>query len=106
MSTTITHKTKAWITSHSDIGPQELAHAKVAEELNYTSHMGMVKQGWTVVGDAEITIMLVDQDTLVQNKVQALREELKTVRAEAQLKETKLESQIQNLLAISYEVPA
>jgi hypothetical protein len=101
MSRTLSGKTKAWITQHSTIGPKDLLDEKVIGALAYHSD-DMSKYGWTLVGEAEITLHIADEKTLVDNKVAALREELKNVRAEAQAKATRLESQINDLLALTY----
>lgn len=99
---TVTTKTKAWITPHSSVSPQDLMAGKRLEDLIFHNN-SMTVAGWTFAGDAEITVAIVDEKSLVENKVAALREEAKTIRAEATAKVTKIESQIQNLLAISFD---
>jgi len=97
---TVTVETKAWITGYSSLTPADLENGRVAG-LIYTD-ADMKSDGWTLVGTATITVSLVDKDTLIQNKVAALREEAKAIRADATEKVTRIEGQIQNLLAISY----
>jgi hypothetical protein len=101
---TISGKTTAWITPYCDIGPDQIE--KPDERIGTTSFVysdeDMTSQGWTVAGKAEITVTLVDRDTLVSNKVDSLRKELTKVRADAQVRANELEGQIQKLLAISY----
>lgn len=98
----ITGKTKAWITDCSSVSPADLSDPACVGRLTYTVH-DMKSAGWTFVGEAEITIDVVDKNTLIDNKVAALKEELKTVRAEAHMKSMRLEEKIQNLLALSFD---
>ncbi len=63
----------------------------------------MTASGWTFAGEAEITLQLVDHKALVENKVEALKAEVKSIKAEATMKVTQIERQIQTLLAITYE---
>jgi hypothetical protein len=100
--TTVTTKVKAWIGPHSSVSPADLIAGKRIEDL-YFSGLNMTSAGWTTVGEAEITVHLVDEKAMVENKVEALREEAKAIRAEAHMKCTIIEEQIQNLLAITYE---
>jgi hypothetical protein len=102
---TVTGKAKAWIAKHSFIGPQDLVKPDFnPAKLFFTAPIvDMTDQGWTLAGEAEITVNLVDEQTLIDNKVSALREELKTVRAEAHKKSVEIEDMISQLLAITYE---
>lgn len=104
---TITATVGAWLTSSEYVGPDDLNKTPehVINVLSFVAH-DMTKRGWTRVGDAEITITLVDEKTLISNKVGALRNELQAVRAEAQLRANDLESKIQKLLAIEYTAEA
>lgn len=98
---TVTTKTKAWLTKYSATTPQQLAAGKT-DGLIY-SDADMTSEGWSVVGEAEITVTLFSHDQLIANKVDALRAEAKSVRAAATARVTQIESQIQNLLAISFD---
>jgi hypothetical protein len=62
-----------------------------------------VPSDWTLIGDAEITVHVADRKTILANKVEALKEEAKSIRSEAHKKCVEIEEQIQNLLAITYE---
>jgi hypothetical protein len=99
---TVTEKTRAWITPHSSISPQELLNGERIEALALSS-ANMESCGWTLVGDAELTVHLLDERKMVDNKVEALREEAKAIRAEATAKCAHIEGQIQNLLALSFD---
>jgi hypothetical protein len=99
---TVTTKTKAWVTPYSGLSPDDLAHGRIGG-LTYHDCTSGVPDGWTLAGEAEITVHLVDTKTLIANKVEALRQEAKAVRAEATAKCTRIEGQIQNLLALSFD---
>ena len=102
---TITATTKAWLAQHS--GPDDLngTPEKAVDALYYYGK-DMTKSGWTYAGVATITVELVDGQTLVDNKISSLREELKAARVEASMKEADIELKIQNLLAIEYVAEA
>jgi hypothetical protein len=102
---TITGKTKVWL---SDIwGPQDLQGNgregdRVVGRPMY-SDTDLSKSGFTYVGEAEITLHILDDDKIVANKIDALKAEKQNVIAEAQLKANKIEERIQSLLAITYK---
>lgn len=60
------------------------------------------KDGYTIIGEAEITINVFDKKQIVKNKVAALRIEVSKIRADSQMAVTRIESQINDLLAIGY----
>lgn len=100
---TVTGTTKVWLTEHAlNIGPKELADPRVVSRLSY-SDSEMKSWGWTLIGTAEITLHLVGDREIVENRVDSLRAEQKKVVADAQKKSTEIERQIQTLLAIAYE---
>jgi hypothetical protein len=101
---TVSMKTKAWISSSSTLSPKDLLEGRSLDRLHFTSY-DMLKSGWTFAGDAELTVTVPDEKTLIENKVEALRQEAKSIRAEATAQVTRIEGQIQNLLAISYDAP-
>lgn len=96
---TVTAKTKAWLTEYSTLSPKDLLDGCISGVAYHVADMKSA--GWTLIGDAEITIALIDEKEMVDNKVAALREEVKAIRAEATAKATRIESQIQSLLAIT-----
>lgn len=97
---TITGTVKAWASEYSDFNPRAIDKATTAM-LNFTNG-DMAKHGYTLVGTAEVTVKLMDHDTLIGNKVEALRTEAANIRAEATMKCTRIEEQINQLLAIEY----
>ena len=100
---TVTGKTKAWITQYTD--PERLkGNDEAVVGAIHISPADMKSSGWTCVGEATVTIELVDENTLVANKVESLKKELQTVRAEAQRQVNDLEDKLQKLLAITCDV--
>lgn len=105
---TITATLTAYATEYCSLTPQDYAEKAgqaIAERLSF-ARFGAVPKGWSVVGTAEVTITLPDADTLIANKVEALRAEKGKVMAEAGAAVTRIERQIQQLLAITHEVAA
>lgn len=100
---TITGTTKVWMSKYCSVTPQELeAGTADVEDFFYTSS-DMNDSGYTYIGDAKLTVTTFEPKTIIANKVEALKEEAKAIRAEAHMKCTQIEEQIQNLLAITYE---
>lgn len=95
----VTTTIKAWITEYNHVTPDELKTPEGVATLNFSRH-DMTMSGWTFVGDATITVDILETRALVDNKVAALREQAASIRAEATAKVTKIEGQIQQLLCI------
>lgn len=104
MSAPITGTVKVWLTN-DHYGPDDIKRdgSKCIGKLGYFNG-DMTLSGWTQIGEADITLRLVSDDAMVANKVSALREEIKSVRAEAEATVTRLEGRVQQLLAITNEV--
>ena len=92
---------KAYLTSYHDI-----------TEVANCSHMPMIchgdsgyfeKQGYTLIGTAEVTIELHTEDQIMAAKLEALQAQLQTVRAENQQRENAILDEISKLTAISYD---
>ena len=96
---TITATVTAWLTQHYTPKDLDCAPERAVEVLVY-SPQEMTSCGWSRAGTATITVEL--SDDLIDNKLEALREELKMARAEAQMKQQRIEQQISNLLALEY----
>jgi len=94
--------TIAWLRSISRMTPEHVLTAtgdQLVEEVMFTQ-LDMAKNGYTKVGVATIEFDLIDRNTMIDNKIVSLREELKGVKAEAHVKVQKLEDQLNSLLAI------
>ena len=101
---TVQGKTFVWITQHSCIGPNELKSCdddQLVRGLNYSTH-DMSSAGWVKVGEAEVTITLFGLDDIVHGQVDALKAMKKDVIAKAEAEATRIEGEIQKLLAITY----
>ena len=70
----------------------------------HVSNADMSEYGYSYVGTAEVTITLNDPDTIVGDKVKSLRAEATKVQADAQAAVTRIQRQINELLAITNEV--
>lgn len=103
MSREITTTSKAWITNYSDIGPHNIME-QPANRFAFTDpNSDMKSAGWTEIGEATITIKVTfNEEQMVANKVATLRAQVSKLRAEAEFEATRLEDQIQKLLAITY----
>lgn len=100
MNTTITGKLYAYISKTS--GPENLERDGVnALILFSSSHMGAY--GYVLVGEADVTVSVPEPKVLIEQKIAALEQENTAILADAQAKSTEIRSQIQKLLAISYE---
>lgn len=80
----------------------DVAYIRIKEDGDYST---WTEDGYTIIGEAEITLHVVSKEELVANKVSALRQEVKKTTAEATRKVTQLEGQINDLLAIGFSAP-
>ncbi len=88
----------------SSYGPKDLEgdDRRVFDLLSFTAS-DMSGYGYAVVGTAEIVVTLNDTDTIIGDKITALRAEKKQVQADATKRCTEIERQVQQLLAITME---
>jgi hypothetical protein len=61
------------------------------------------KQGYPLVGTAEVTVTLHSSDEIVQNQITALQTQLQDARAQAHLAEQAILERISKLQALTYE---
>jgi hypothetical protein len=100
---TVTNKLKAWITPYSMIGFDDFKNPsdEMVKSLTFTSESSeMEKSGWTFAGDAVVTVQLISSNDILNNKISALKAEAANIRAEATMKCTRIEDQINQLLCI------
>src|SRR6185312_1414568 len=96
-------KTKAWFSSDHR-GPEDLDKGDEHAISSMSFHpRDMTMVGWSLLGEAEITVRVGDTKTLVENKVASIRAQMKKDAADAQLRQTMYEQKIQNLLALTFE---
>ncbi len=102
MSRTFETTTKVWLTPYSRLGPEDLSDIDSLDGLTLADQ-DMSSSGWALVGSAAVTVTVTtNTEKLVAAKVDALRQEAKSIRTEAEVKALRLEDQIQKLLAITY----
>ena len=104
---TITAKTTAYLTEYSELGPDDLRTDPegFVQGASFSKH-DMAKAGWTRIGEATVTIEIIDEDELIAAKVDALRGELNSVTAKAYMEAARIESKINKLLALTNCVEA
>lgn len=101
----IVFDTKVWATEHCHLSPVQMQTPDGAAQL-VLSRNDMTIQGWTQVGAATVTAELFDTSSMVDNKVAALRKQATKIRADATAQCTRIEGQINQLLAIENSVGA
>jgi hypothetical protein len=95
----------AYLSPYSHISPEQLATPGAISSMVFIQEDNsdyFSKQGYTYVGTALIEVDVLEHKEIIANKVDALREEIKSTRAQAQARVTELEGKIQNLMAIEY----
>ena len=98
----LTSTATAWITSHCRLSPEQILNPtgdQLLRDVAFTD-LDMSTHGYTKIGTATIEFDLIDRNEMIDNKVVALRAEMQTIKADAQVKVQKLEDQLQSLLAI------
>lgn len=98
---------KVWISDHQ--GPEHLQGSPTQVLSNLVYHRTVddddtmwKSMGYTLVGIANISVDLFDENELIEAKVASLHAQKTKVLADAQLAVTKLDGQIQSLLCIGY----
>lgn len=92
----------AWLPTSSSLRPLDMfgaAPLELINELGFSS-IDMTGSGWVRVGEAQITVTLLPIEQCMADTIAALRRE----QAELQAKSTRIEGEIQKLLAITCEV--
>jgi hypothetical protein len=98
----ITGSLNAYLSPYSSISPDDLSDPSAIASLSFTSGVSeyFAQHGYTLVGTAAITVTIMGKDEIISNKIDALRSEAATIRANATAKCTRIEGQIQQLLCI------
>ena len=97
-----TETRKVWADQSTHL--QEIT-AATARSLYLTSG-DVSAMGYSVVGTAQVVIELDNWETMVANKVTALKAELQEELAGAEVRQSTLRDKISKLLAITHEVTA
>ena len=102
---TITGTTKVQLSKYNGLDDLRGDDAKVFKVLQFADS-NMSEYGYSVVGEATVTVTLYDNNKIVADKVMSLRAEAKKVKADAHAAVVRIESRISELLAITNEVQA
>jgi len=104
---TITGEVGAYMSPYLPISPADLASAD-GNALLGKVHLclnGMPSE-YARIGTATVTVTFNSTDDIVSERVDALKAEQRRLKGDAEAAVTKLERQIQSLLAITHEVAA
>ena len=75
--------------------------AKAIRALTFTSYSMADVAGYSKAGTATVTVELDDENELIENKAESLRDEIKKIRAESENAITRLTEKLNSLLAIT-----
>lgn len=103
---TVTGTLKVYLSDLSTLTPADLVTGsadKLLKRLNYYDHP---VAGWTQVGEATISVTLMDENEIIGNAVVALKQEIQKTQADAEVKCNHLREKINNLLAIEFKPEA
>ena len=75
-------------------------HTIALRELSFTA-CDISGNGYSKAGTATVTVELDDENELIENKAESLRDEIKKVRADAENAITRLTEKLNSLLAIT-----
>lgn len=103
MKRTITTEVFAIASPYSRLTPEDLRSGDIGSQLMYCTNDMSSADGYIVVGKGTVTVELYTPNDVAASQVQALREQVRVVQAEAQRKVDRLEDQIRNLQALTYE---
>lgn len=96
---TFTYTQQAWVTSPSEL---DRLLANKAGDLPSIQLPGydMSSEGWIMVGQATITVNLLDHKAMIDQSVAQLQQAINKVRADSSVKIMKLNEMLSNLLCI------
>jgi len=103
MKRTITTKVFAFASPYNSISPEALRSGDIANELLYSIHDMSNTRGYILVGSGTVTVELDEPNDVAATQVQALREQIKAVEADAKNKVDRLQDTIRNLQCLTYE---
>ena len=99
---TVTGTAVAWMSPHDNVSLSDLMAGKRIGDLTFTRGIvDMSTAGYVRVGEATISIEMIDENQIVKAQVSSLRDQIAEVNAKAVAMRTSLESRINDLLCIS-----
>jgi len=103
MKRTITTEVFAIASPYSNLKPEDLISGDIGSQLMYHTTDMAGAEGYIVVGKGTVTVELHSANDVAANQVAVLRKQVQNIRAEAQSKVNRLEDQIRNLQALTFE---
>jgi len=103
MKRTITTEVFAVASPYSRLTPEDLRSGDIGPQLLYATTDMSSADGYVVVGKGTVTVELHSVSDVTANQVAVLRKQVRQVQAEAEAKVSRLNDQIRNLQALSYE---
>jgi hypothetical protein len=100
---TVNGKITAYLSEYHNLDElKEDEATSVINAVSFSMH-DLTTNGYTVVGQAEITLTILAEDQLLLNKIASLTKQKQCVLAEAQSTATRIDEKIQSLMAITYK---
>lgn len=96
----------AYVGPHCGFGPSDMAKPEILSQLvmlQEGDNKYWIDQGYTLVGTVDVEFHPMEVKDMVSNKVDALKKQAEAIRAEATAKVTRIEAQVQTLLAIGFD---
>lgn len=101
---TVTTKTLVQMSEYCSLTTEQFETAdgeRLASALFF--HPLVIDDGYTIVGEATITMTLHDKDKLIDAKVDSLKAQLQKTQADAEVACNRIREQINSLLALEYK---
>lgn len=89
----------AWLTTNSRPSIEDIKSGNFMLSELYYSDMDMTANGWTKVGDAQITLTPFDYKALLANKINALRKQLDVIRFDQPERQPRIQAELDILLS-------
>lgn len=88
-----------WLTNASRVRPEDLNNPEFDGFSFVRKGIDLAEHGYVLLGETTITVKI-DENTLMQQQIDALQAEKQRVMAKAQARVTEIEGQIQQLLSL------
>jgi hypothetical protein len=92
--------TKAWLNKYSNISMEGNTDKVIIDKLSF-SVSDMSSHGWTYVGNAKITLELLEDDAILNSKISTLKVKKQKIQADAFVQANEIDEEIQKLLSIT-----
>lgn len=88
-----------WLINTNGVRPEDLNNPEFDGFSFVRKGIDLTSEGWMLLGETTITVKI-DENTLMQQQVDALQAEKQRVMAKAQARVTEIEGRIQQLLSL------